>query len=237
MIEGVTSSPQSSPASYSDRHLDPAEALAYRDKFARSWTRRLSHAREKRLVLGFVDEALDLLPDVVQAGSPRLLDFPCGAGRFAPLLAPRVARYVGADHSPAMLSLCRDALDAAGCSQSASFVEGDARDMPLEDASFDIATCIRLIHHFQNPAVQTKILAEFARVTTGPLVLTFLDADAPKQWLHARRCALSGRRSRRAPLSREQLASLGEASGWKLLETASLSGLFSGQSVALLEHR
>ena len=35
---------------YSERHLDPAQALAYRGKFERTALRRLSHRRERSIV-------------------------------------------------------------------------------------------------------------------------------------------------------------------------------------------
>ena len=221
-------------SSYSQRHLDPGEALAYRDKFERSWTRRLSHSRERRIVLELFDAALELVPPNSAPESPRVLDFPCGAGRFAPHFARRVASYVGADHSPAMLALCRSALEHDALDQRARFVEGDAREMPFDDASFDLAACIRLIHHFQDPSEQAVILAEFARVTKGPIVLTYLDAESPKQRLHAYRCSWSGRQSRRAPLTRRGLGEMSARCGLHLVKTKSLSGLFSGQCVALL---
>lgn len=221
-------------ATYSERHLDPAEAHAYRTKFEKTALRRLSHRRERSIIEAALAAAIELLPPVLpSARSPVLLDFPCGAGRFARLFAGAAKTYVGADHSPHMLAICRAAL---GERTESEFHEGDAREMPFTDATFDLACCVRLLHHFRDPDDRKRILDEFHRVTTGPLVLTFLDADSPKQWVHARRSELEGEANRRAVLSISQLTEEAGAAGWRLTRTWALSGLFSGQAVAVLDH-
>jgi SAM-dependent methyltransferase len=223
--------------SYSDRHLDPLEAKAYRGKFERSVSRRLSHRRERLLIQKAVETAIQLLPPVLDSREGLLLlDFPCGAGRFAPLFAERVSHYQPADHSPYMLELCLQALTESGLAgRSREGVQADARKMPFEDQSFDLACCIRLIHHFQNPEERGQILREFRRVNRGPLVLTWLDGDSPKQRLHELRCKLSGRASRRAPISQKQVQEETEDAGYQLFRSWKLSGLFSGQAVGVFE--
>ena len=223
--------------SYSERHLDPLEAKAYRGKFERSLTRRLSHRRERLLIQRALDTAIQLLPPVLENhGGLELLDFPCGAGRFASLLAEQSLHYQPADHSPHMLALCQQALEEAGLAgRSRAGVQADAREMPFEEASFDLACCIRLIHHFQDPEDRGRILREFRRVTRGPLVLTWLDGDSPKQCLHELRCRLSGRPSRRAPLSLQEIQEEAEAAGYELYRSWKLSGLFSGQAIGVFE--
>ena len=224
--------------SYSERHLDPREALAYRSKFRRGILRRLSHLREKRIIGQAFAEACELLPqDIIEAvGRPRLLDFPCGAGRFAPLFAKganeRGGHYVGADHSPSMLTLCAQALEERGIVAEA-FVEGDAREMPLADAAFDMACCIRLLHHFRDRDDRLRILRECRRVSTGPLVATFLDAGAAKQRRHSERCAREGRENRRAILSHDELRAEAAEAGYRLVSLRELSGRFSGQCVGV----
>jgi ubiquinone/menaquinone biosynthesis C-methylase UbiE len=214
-------------ATYSERHLDPGQALAYRDKFRRSLTRRLSDRRE-HLIVGAAMRAA--LAELGRPSAESLLDLPCGAGRFAPLLHAACRSYTAADHSPHMLDLCRAALGGA----SARFERADARAMPFAGASFDLVCCLRLLHHFPDRKERLAILRELRRVCRGPLVLSWLDADAPKQWVHARRCELAQRHNRRAAQSRATLAAEAADAGLLLRRTWSLSGWFSGQSVALL---
>ncbi len=216
--------------SYSARHLDPDEARAYRSKFERSWTRRLSHKRERKLILRAYGKARHLAPL-----QPRVLDYPCGAGRFSPAFASSAGEFTIADHSPAMIELAKEALGASGFDLSRLHsVVGDAREMPLDEESIDLACCIRLLHHFKEQDDRLRILRGFRRVCRGPLVCTYLSADSPKQWIHQLRCQLERRESRRSTLSAQELATEAQAAGYRLAQTWSLSGWFSGQCVALL---
>jgi ubiquinone/menaquinone biosynthesis C-methylase UbiE len=74
-------------------------------------------------------EAVDVLP-----GS-RVLDVACGAGNGAIAAARRNAEGVGLDYVPALLERGRERAAAEG--YEVEFVEGDAQDLPFEDASFD----------------------------------------------------------------------------------------------------
>jgi SAM-dependent methyltransferase len=217
--------------SYSSRHLDPEEARKYRVKFQKSLFRRLSSWKEGRLVKKAMKAALE---ETAPAPAPvRLLDVPCGAGRFAPLLASFGLRYLGADHSPHMLRLCEQALLDAGF-ESEGFFRCDARALALEDQSVDLCCCLRLIHHFPERRDRAKIFAGLRRVCRGPVLLSFLDGESPKQWLHQTRLALLGRKSRRTLLSKKELARECAEAGFEIERTWSLSGLFSGQSLAML---
>lgn len=231
-----------SEGTYSERHLDPALARAYREKFRGSLLRRLSHRRERRIVLQALEDALAMLPTRTTPGPgrPALLDFPCGAGRFAPWFARAVGRrsgvYHAADHSPHMLALCGDQLQQEGLA-AGSFTQGDARQMPFADGAFELACCIRLVHHFRDPQDRQRILREFRRVAPGPLVLTFLDADSAKQRRHQQRCERQGVENRRAIQSVSMLRREAAEAGYDVGAVRSLSDRFSGQSVALLTPR
>lgn len=221
--------------SYSARHLDPDQARAYRSKFDKSWLRRLSHRRERALILRAYRQALRNAPP-----QPRVLDYPCGAGRFSPAFAAPAGRITIADHSPAMIELARESLAQAGIpAERIATSVGDARELEspvheLESGSFDVACCIRLVHHFREQDDRARILRGLRRVSRGPLVLTWLAADTPKQWMHELRCQMLRKDNRRAVMTHEELVREALDAGYLVERTWSLSGWFSGQSVALL---
>lgn len=222
---------------YSQRHLDPAEAAAYRTKFQKTWIRRLSTRRETKLVLRALDDALawHAAHGGPRASEARLLDLPCGAGRFAPLAAARVGAYVAGDHSPAMLDLTRAALAEAGLAERlVGTVTCDARHIDLPDAHVDTALCIRLLHHFPDRDDRVQILKELHRVTRGPLVTTFLDATSAKQRRHKARLARKGRTSGRVLVTPDEWRAEAAEAGWQTVHMASLSSQFSGQTVVRL---
>jgi len=218
---------------YSDRHLHREHAAAYRSKFERSLLRRMSARRERGLVERALREALARVESV----SPLLLDYPCGAGRFAVLFARSAGSYLAGDHSPHMVELTRTVLEEAGLAgKLAGTRVGDARSLDLDDQSVDLAVCMRLLHHFPDRGDRVRILGELARVSRGPLVTSFLDGDSFKQRRHAARIARTKEPSRRVLQSPAAFAQAAEEAGWEVIESWSLSSLFSGQRVALLDH-
>jgi SAM-dependent methyltransferase len=90
-----------------------------------------------------------------------IVDCPCGAGpalRAVP--ADGSIRYVGADLSPAMICRARKRAAARGLS-NVEFVEADATELPLADASADLFLSLWGLHCFADPRAA---LAEAARV-------------------------------------------------------------------------
>ncbi len=228
------------PPAYSRRHQDAELARVYGRKFSKTLLRRLGNRRERRLVASALDRAwferFGASPAAPpMSPPPTLLDLPCGAGRFADLLSALPVRYLAADYSAPMLDLCAEALSRAGrADRLAGRLRCDARTIPLPGSSIDLACCLRLLHHFPKPQDRAAILHSFRRVLRGPLVLGFLDADSPKQWMHRRKRALAGTAVRRSLLSKDALADEAAESGFRIVRCWSLSGWFSGQSLALL---
>jgi len=79
-------------------------------------------------------ERLDIAP-----GS-RLLDVACGGGQLALIAAREGVLVTGVDIAPNLVA--RAAARARGEGLRARFVEGDAEDLPFEDASFDVVTSV-----------------------------------------------------------------------------------------------
>ncbi len=80
-------------------------------------------------------EALDILPD------ERVLDVACGSGNAAIPAARRAwGNTVGVDYVPELLERGRER--AAAERVEVEFVEGDAEQLPVEDASFDVVISV-----------------------------------------------------------------------------------------------
>src|SRR5205807_7674851 len=98
----------------------------------------------------------------------RLIEVGAGFGR----LADEYRGYrsvVLFDSSPELLGAGRERL---GSDPRLEFVQGDANALPFPDGSFDALLCVRVVHHFVDPA---RAFAEFARVLRpgGVLVVEF----------------------------------------------------------------
>jgi SAM-dependent methyltransferase len=91
------------------------------------------------------------------SGSELVLDSGCGAGALALALAPRVGEVVGVDVRDDYLEAAR-----AQAPPNARFEHGEATALEFEYGTFDIAGCLRLLHHVRRPELA---VSELARVT------------------------------------------------------------------------
>jgi len=154
-----------------ERYRSSSGAAAYRQKYERSWTRRLSNRRE----LAMVDRALEL------AGtSGRVLDCPCGAGRLTPTILLHAEHVTCADISRAMIGEAQAALSSLEQADRIDFAVAPANELPFEDDAFDTAVCHRLIHHMAEREERAGVLAEMARVAARRVILSFSDDSTRK---------------------------------------------------------
>lgn len=174
---------------FSDKY-DLAHARAYEEKHHTGLRRRLTTWREIRLAR----RALRL------AGNPEsVLDMPCGAGRFWPMLASHPSReLVAGDRSPAMLEIARGAADPQVLARVKSLLPLDAFALDLPDQAVEHVLCMRLLHHIASPADRLRILGELHRVARrGVTVSLWVDGN-----LQARRRQRLDARRKRADVNR-----------------------------------
>jgi len=211
-----------------ERHLlhrygSKSGAVAYRHKYERSLSRRLSNRRE----LAVVDQAL-VEADV----RGRVLDCPCGAGRLTPTILARADHVTAVDLSAAMVDEARDALAPLQAGERLDFAVASVDDLPFDDDHFDAAVCHRLIHHLADAGARAKVLAELARVTKKRVVMSFSDATTFKHRLQSRR----GRKRRRVAFEPAQLREEAARHGLVLRgQPRRLNGLFSLVAVAVFD--
>lgn len=165
---------------------DRSHAAAYFEKHRDGLARRLSHRRDVSLAR----RALRL------AGDPTLvLDLPCGAGRFWPLLAENPNRVIlAADNSEAMLTVARAAQAPEIVSRIKTF-RTSAFDIELPDRAVDSIFCMRLMHHIGESHHRRQMLNEFHRVTRDTVILSLWVDGNYKAWKRRR---LERDRDRRA---------------------------------------
>ena len=103
----------------------------------------------------------------------RAVEVGCGTGAVARAIAsrPGIGEVVGVDPSPAFLEKARE---LARDLPNLTFVEGDARALPLEDASFDVLVFHTTLCHIPEP---DQALAEAYRVLRGGGWLAVFDGD------------------------------------------------------------
>lgn len=173
---------------------DRKHAEAYFRKHREGIARRWSHSREEQVAR----QALLL------AGRPRLvLDLPCGAGRFWPMLLEEDDRQViGADYSAGMLEVAQDSHPGyfsgrVRCLQTSAF------SIDLPDAAVDCIFCMRLVHHVGKAEDRMALLNEYHRVSRDTAIVSMWVDGNYKAW---RRKKLERKRERRGYQNRFVIA-------------------------------
>lgn len=166
------------------RKYDQEHAQQYLYKHHDGIARQLSNWRDlqvARRALKLADE-----PNLV-------LDLPCGAGRFWPMLCEQPNRVIlAADNSADMLTTALAAQPSEVVARVSSF-RTSAFAIDLSANAVDCIFCIRLLHHIESSEHRLAILREFHRVTRDTVIVSLWVDGNYKAWkrrrLEARRTA------------------------------------------------
>lgn len=156
---------------------DQRHATQYLLKHQDGLARRLSHMRDEQLAR----RALSL------AGEPAVvLDLPCGAGRFWPLLSEKSGReIIGADNSASMLEIACVA-QPGEVVKRVRRLQTSAFDIDLPDKSVDSVFCMRLLHHIGDASHRLALLREFHRVSRDSVIVSLWVDGNFKAWKRKR---------------------------------------------------
>jgi len=164
---------------------DSKHSFDYYRKHNEGLGRRLSNWREQIIA----KKALKI------AGNPSsVLDIPCGAGRFWPLLSKKPDRIIYAsDYSFPMITVAKKLLDSDVVNRIPCF-QASAFNINLKSDSVDSIFCMRLLHHIVDKEHRLELLKEFHRVTRDTVCLSLWVDGNYKAW---RRKRLESRRNRK----------------------------------------
>jgi SAM-dependent methyltransferase len=152
------------------------------------------------------------------AGAGPWLDAPCGTGRLAAELPGPV---VLVDRDRTMLAACPDPRRVCAAVSA----------LPFEDGAFAGVLCCRLLQHLPAAAERRAVLREFARVSRGPVIVSFFDAMSLQ---HARRLVrrrLGKKRSGRTAITRRALLADLRAAGLRPLRYRALGRFVAEQTL------
>jgi len=136
----------------------PHESANWRKHHSRNPLKGLLVRRFGRAVSRLAAASLDGLE------RPLVLDAGCGEGLGLSRLAASLpqARLLGVDKNPSALSLAR-------ASHNGDLLLADVCRLPFADDSFDLAVCLEVLEHVQEPSMG---MSELARVTRGRVLMS-----------------------------------------------------------------
>jgi hypothetical protein len=194
---------------------EPGYAQRYRDLRFRTGSGSSTDRRER--------EALRALLAERPAPPGLWLDAPSGAGRMtAELPGPAVQL----DRSFEMILACGEGRPRACAS---------VHHLPFADDAFAGVLCHRLLQHIATPVERIAILRELARVTRGPIVVSFFDACSLQHLRRRVRRWLGGPRSGRTAVARRVFLRELRAAGLVPLAVRALRRFVAEQTLVLCE--
>lgn len=148
-------------------------AIAHHDPLAATWDARYRSGAFQRRAQFFADR---VLPRIETAG--RWLDFGCGSGFYARLLAARGAQVTGVDGSAAMIEAAERASAEAGAAGIVFLHNPPDAPLPFGPVTFDGCLCLSVVEYLPDPAAQLAAFAEVLR-PGGTAVVSFANRKAP----------------------------------------------------------
>ncbi len=128
---------------------------------------RFSHPRgreENEATRLALERALNSIP-----GPIKILDMPCGSGRFTSFFCEKGCLYFGADISMEMMKVLDREQRAEG--RTPSLVQCDREQLPFKDNAFDCVVCVRFLSQAIPETVRRKVLKELERILKKWLIV------------------------------------------------------------------
>jgi len=156
------------------------------------WASRLYEHRSEVIALN------RLLRYIPRLKTAKLVDIGAGFGRLTPFYLSHVKSALLIDPSPNMQHLAKNQLSSF---KNFRQTIGKAEGLPIPSNSFDLALCIRVFHHLQDPATAIKEIARTLK-PRGFLILEFANRCNLKARLKAILTGNSQLVTQKCPLNR-----------------------------------
>jgi SAM-dependent methyltransferase len=210
-----------------NRPFTPAEVADYERRRYRGPDQRLVHGREMRILRDLLKAAMPLRPG-------RVLDMPCGYGRFSGLLAETGARRVSSDFSRAMVAQALRRPDSAA---AAGAVTDAKRGLPFAGGSFGLVFSVRFFHHLREREHRRAVLMELARVTSEWAVVSYYRLNSLHRWQRALRRAVKRSRTKISMIPASEFLEEAERAGFRVERSRALLPGLHAQCFVLLRKK
>ncbi|MCJ7582946.1 MAG: class I SAM-dependent methyltransferase, partial [Candidatus Aminicenantes bacterium] len=217
------------------------EVADYEKKRYRGLDQRLVHNREQKILKKIFDK--------VGVLSGLALDLPCGYGRFSAFLLDKGFGLINCDISLAMveranentgwMSLRAQRGNLTTTSPRNDILSGAVADatagLPFKGDVFSLVFSLRFFHHVHHSEDRRKILNEYARVSSGWVVLSYYQSNALHKIQRKFRRQIKKTPTRIKMISRQKFQSQAEEAGFEVVSVFPLFWGLHSQHLVLLK--
>ncbi len=206
------------------------EVADYERRRYRGLDQRWVHRREFRILRRALRHVESEVPDTP---SGLALDAPCGYGRFSGLLLEAGFRPVSCDLSLAMVRRARakDPNSPVPMGIVGNVIEG----LPVRADVFPLVFSLRFFHHLHQPEERRAALREFARASSGWLILSFYQANPLHRAQRALRRRIKRSRTRIKMITARGFREEASEEGFEVIRVFPLLRGIHAQHIALLK--
>jgi ubiquinone/menaquinone biosynthesis C-methylase UbiE len=202
--------------------------MSLRVEHARRYERRRYGGIVRRINLMATKRALARALGILGRGL--ILDMPCGTGILHEFLGAAGFEVIGADLSPAMLTVAREK------GNGVKHVRADVTRLPFRPGSFEAVLCVRFFMRI--PAAERPlVLRGLAALARGPLVVTVCHPYTIKHLTRKVRLMLGWTKKHSPRLTRLELAAEAEAAGLRIERVVPVTPLLSEVWVVVLKNQ
>jgi ubiquinone/menaquinone biosynthesis C-methylase UbiE len=165
-------------------------------------------------------------------GVGRILDLPCGTGRFTDRLVECGYEVVAADISLEMMQQARSRIGSL--KGLVGFLRADAEQLPFQTGAVDCVMSIRFLFHV-DPVTRIRMLKEMARISRRWLILDYRHKYSYRYAMWRIRKALRLTTTPLVRVSRAQLEKEARDAGLRIKAVLPVARVFSDKWVVLCE--
>ncbi len=199
------------------------------DKDISKYEKRRYGAPDQKFVNRREQAMVDEIIRTLELSKARVLDAPCGYGRFSTVFASRGTEIICADVSAAMVGRARERVAEAG--RRGMYVVMDIRHLPFKDNSVEAAFTMRLFHHGFARDEMAVIVSELARVSRRWVILSYYRSN----WLHGLFRRLKGFSSRIKMMTDEEFFAEVKAAPLTVRSRKTVFPFLHAQTLVVLE--
>jgi SAM-dependent methyltransferase len=153
--------------------------IAVVDGFGDEWSRLDQSALSEREAEELFGQYFDIFPWHALPAAAMGIDFGCGSGRWARLVAPRVGRLLCFDASPAAAGVAARVLAAF---PNVEVTVAAVDEVPVADGSADFAYSLGVLHHIPDTAAALRACVRKLRPGAPFLLYLYYRFDNRPSW-------------------------------------------------------